>query len=137
MPEDKASIEYVVWHQRDNSGMVEAVFASPKEDLYGAMHNHAKYLATTANDNVDVEIDDSDESAIFVEFYLPAESENEEGETENVALIPGVPAQPFDVIHLTKNGEDIDTVKVKDVWKSYSEVPDEFNSTVINNPTRE
>jgi len=138
MSEENASIEYVVWHQRDNEGAVEAVFASPKEDLYGTMRNHARYLATTARNNVEVEIDDSDELAIFAEFYQPAASENEEGTTENVALIPGVPAQPFDSIHvITAKVGDFKTIEVKEVWKSYSEVPDEFDSTVLNNSTRE
>lgn len=127
MPEDKASIKYVVWHQRDNDGVVEAVFASPKSDLYGAMHRHANYLATTAHENVEVEIDDSDELAIFAEFYRPAQSENEKGTTENVVLIPGVPAQPFNVVHVV-SADGVKDIAVEETWKSYSEVPDEFDS---------
>jgi hypothetical protein len=136
MPEDKASIKYVVWHQRDNDGHVEAVFAAPRETLYTSMHRHAQYLATTAKDNVEVEIDDSDELAIFAEFYQPAQSENEEGDTENVALIPGVPSQPFEKIHVASK-EGFKLLDVEEVWKSYSEVPDEFDSNVFNNSNRE
>ncbi len=136
MSADKASIEYVVWHQRDNDGAVEAVFASPKEDLYGLMHRHARYLATTANDSVEVEIDDSDELAIFAEFYQPAASENEEGTTENVALIPGVPTQPFNTVHVA-TASGLKTIKVEEVWESCSDVPDEFDSNVFTTSTRE
>ena len=136
MPEDRASIQYVVWHQRDNDGQVEAVFASPKETLYSAMHRHAQYLATTAKENVEVEIDDSDESAIFAEFYQPAQSENEEGTTENVALIPGAPAQPFETIHVA-SAEGFKPLTVEEVWKSYSEVPDEFDSNLFHNSPKE
>ena len=100
------------------------------------MRRHASYLATTANEGVEVEIDDSDSLAIFAEFFQPAASENEEGVTENVALIPGVPSQPFEIIHVaTEDG--LKPLAIEEVWKSCSEVPDEFDSEIFNNSTRE
>jgi hypothetical protein len=110
---------YTVWHQRDDDGLVRAVFASPDELLFQHMIRHAHYLAGLANDGVTASIEDSDEGVVYVRY------QNKSGEKGQDALVVGAPDQPFEEILMTQR-DQITTAGVKENFGGWSSVPDQF-----------
>lgn len=126
---------HVLWHQLDDDGNVEAVFASAKEELYSEMLKHAKYVASLANEKVRTDIIEG-ENGIVVRFA--ADHVDPQGVVATVgeftALVIGKPDQPFDKIHFTnledEHGRMAAVAMTGDSWKNASDIIEaEFETT--------
>lgn len=110
---------YTVWHQRDNDGLVRAVFASPDELLFAHMMRHAHYLAGLANEGITTAIADSDDGVVTVTYN------DKTGDSEQDVLVVGAPEQPFEEIYMTQR-DQLTTASVAEHFGGWSSVPDQF-----------
>lgn len=119
---------YVVWHQRDNDGLVKAVFASPDRFLYNHMMRHAQYLMHLANDGIVTSISEHGDGVMRVEYR-----EASTGEAEQDVLVVGAPDQPFEEILLTEQ-DRLAVASVQEHFGGWSSVPDEFVAELAEEP---
>jgi lysine/ornithine N-monooxygenase len=122
---------YVVWHQRDNDGLVKAVFASPDRLLYAHMMRHAQYLVHLANDGIMTTIEEQGDGVMKVEYREP-----KTGETEQDVLVVGTPDQPFEELLLTEQ-DRLAVASVQEHFGGWSSVPDEFVAELAEEPSDE
>lgn len=121
------AVEYhVLWHQLDNDGNVEAVFASPKEDLYSEMLRHAEYVASLAEVGVKTKIVEGD-AGVAVAFSTDIlDGKTVASIREVTALVIGHPNKPFDKIHFTNLQDEHGRMAVASVgteeWRSVPDV---------------
>jgi len=131
MSTESTEYKYVVWHQRDNAGLVKAVFASPDKFLYSHMMRHAQYLTHLANEGIITSIDERGDGVMRVEYREPAS-----GETEQDVLIVGSPDQPFEEIFLTEQ-DRLAVASVQEHFGGWSSVPDEFVAELVPDETQD
>jgi len=119
---DKSVEHNVLWHQLNDKNELEAVFASPLEDLYSEMLTHAKYVASLAENGVESRIVEGD-AIINIRF-----SDNN-GNKETVSLLAGKPRLAFREVHFTnlldEKGGMVTLASSPDSWKS---APDIFEA---------
>ena len=121
--------KFAVWHQRADDGRVEAVFASPVDTMYESMLVHADFVAELSMDNVLVEVVSEKDDAVYVDFSsIATATKTASAMRERVALLPGVPNDPFDKIYIVARDTPYDgiAVSVTNSWKTWKNVPETF-----------